>query len=120
MVAAERESSRRGQRLGERSQLDTELPQMVIEVFVHSSAPGLRRQRTEERVGMPRASGFSAFGELPDLHYHGVVDASAKSSLDRGQVGSVAVRSWLNGGRQAGSQIVHELSAALASGSGSI
>src|ERR1041385_2117304 len=42
---------------------------MVIQVFVHSTAPGVRRQRTEERMWVPRASGFSPLVELPDLHF---------------------------------------------------
>lgn len=48
---------------------DPELPQMVIEVFIQPTAPGLRRQRTEERMRMARAPGFAALVELPNLYF---------------------------------------------------
>ena len=56
-----------GQASEQESLSDTELPQMVIEVFVHAAAPGVWRQRTEEWVWMPCAGGLSALMEAPEL-----------------------------------------------------
>lgn len=43
------------------------LPQMVIEVFVHSAAPGLRSERAKKWMRMAGTLRFSALVKLPDF-----------------------------------------------------
>jgi hypothetical protein len=47
--------------------LDPELAQVVIEVFVHPAAPFLRREYSEKRVWMLRTFRFPTVVELPEF-----------------------------------------------------
>jgi len=47
--------------------LDSELPQMVIQMLVHSPAPILRAKRTKKRVRMPCALRFPTVVKLAQL-----------------------------------------------------
>ena len=41
-----------------------ELPQVVVQVFIHSAAPGLRGQVAKKGMRMPGAFGFPTFVKL--------------------------------------------------------
>src|SRR5271165_2802184 len=46
-----------------------ELAEVVVQVFVHAAAPGLRRKRTKEGMRMPCALPFPALMKLAQLEF---------------------------------------------------
>ena len=77
--------------------LRPELPQVVVQVFVHPAAPNLRRERAKERVRMPCALRFSALLKLPQAKLE-LFLFSEKIPLIRhhkARVGGVVPREWL-------------------------
>ncbi len=78
-------------------ELRAELAEVVVEVFIHAPAPGLRRKCPEKRVGMRRASCVAAGVELADFVFEPRLFSGKFAGIgdDQVGVGRIVAREWL-------------------------
>jgi len=78
------------------SESHSELAKVMIEMFVHSGAPLLRRERTEERMRMLRTLRFAALVKSPHAIFELLLFASEISLIgdDKSLVSRAVLRKW--------------------------